>query len=76
MSYNFVFFSDVNLLVKFAYLENKFGDKERFQTLFEQVLSSYPKRTDIWISYVDATVKNENIDMARYKTEVILEFYK
>ncbi|KAJ8683691.1 hypothetical protein QAD02_019483 [Eretmocerus hayati] len=55
----------VEVLVKFAQLENKFGDKERSQTLFEQVLSSYPKRTDVWSSYVDSLVKSGDIDLAR-----------
>lgn len=58
-------FSDVNLIVRFAQLENKLGDKERSQTLFEQILSSYPKRVDVWSSYVDALVKAGDIDIAR-----------
>ncbi|XP_015588888.1 protein RRP5 homolog [Cephus cinctus] len=55
----------VDLMVKFAQLENKFGDKERSQTLFEQVLSSYPKRVDVWSSYVDSLIKSGDIDIAR-----------
>lgn len=58
--------ADVNLMVKFAQMENKFGDKERAQTLFEQILSSYPKRVDVWSSYVDALVKSGDLDVARY----------
>ncbi|OAD57691.1 Protein RRP5 like protein, partial [Eufriesea mexicana] len=55
----------VNLMVKFAIMENKFGDKERAQTLFEQILSSYPKRVDIWSCYVDSLVKSNDIEIAR-----------
>ncbi|XP_071562624.1 rRNA biogenesis protein RRP5 [Temnothorax nylanderi] len=55
----------VNLLVRFANLENKLGDKERAQTLFENILSSYPKRVDVWSCYVDCLIKSENIDLAR-----------
>lgn len=55
----------VDLIVKFAQLENKFGDKERSQTLFEQVLTSYPKRTDVWSAYVDSLAKSDQIDIAR-----------
>ncbi|XP_071873490.1 ribosomal RNA Processing 5 [Bombus fervidus] len=55
----------VNLMVRFAIMENKFGDKERAQTLFEQILSSYPKRVDIWSCYVDSLVKSNDIDIAR-----------
>lgn len=65
-------FADVNLLVRFANLENKLGDRERAQTLFENVLSSYPKRVDVWSSYVDCLIKSENIDSARCE---ILWFY-
>lgn len=55
----------VNLMVRFAIMENKFGDKERSQTLFEQILSSYPKRVDIWSCYVDSLIKSNDIDIAR-----------
>lgn len=55
----------VNLMARFAIMENKFGDKERAQTLFEQILSSYPKRVDIWSCYVDSLVKSNDIDIAR-----------
>ncbi|XP_018058355.1 PREDICTED: protein RRP5 homolog [Atta colombica] len=55
----------VNLLVRFANLENKLGDKERAQTLFENILSSYPKRIDVWSCYVDCLIKSKDIDLAR-----------
>ncbi|XP_008558137.1 protein RRP5 homolog [Microplitis demolitor] len=55
----------VNLMVKFAQMENRFGDKERAETLFEKILISYPKRVDVWSSYVDVLVKSENFDAAR-----------
>ncbi|XP_068987093.1 protein RRP5 homolog [Bombus flavifrons] len=55
----------VNLMARFAIMENKFGDKERAQTLFEQILSSYPKRVDIWSCYIDSLVKSNDIDIAR-----------
>lgn len=52
-------------MVRFAQLENRYGDKERAQTLFEKVLSSYPKRVDVWSAYVDALVKSGDIPIAR-----------
>ncbi|XP_011176334.3 protein RRP5 homolog [Solenopsis invicta] len=55
----------INLLVRFANLENKLGDQERAQTLFENILSSYPKRVDVWSCYVDCLIKSKNIDLAR-----------
>lgn len=55
----------MNLMTRFAMLENKFGDRGRAQTLFEQILSSYPKRVDIWSCYVDSLTKSNDIDIAR-----------
>lgn len=55
----------VDLIIQFANLENKYGDKERFKTLFEQILTSYPKRIDVWTSFVDLLIKNNDIDSAR-----------
>lgn len=58
-------FADVNLLVQFANLENKMGEWERAQTLYENILSSYPKRVDVWSCYVDCVIKSKNIDLTR-----------
>ncbi|XP_043469012.1 protein RRP5 homolog [Leptopilina heterotoma] len=55
----------VNLIVRFANMENSHGDKERSQTLFEQILNSYPKRTDVWSCYVDSLIKSGDIEIAR-----------
>lgn len=57
---------DVDLISRFASLENQFGNAERAQTLFEQVLTSYPKRVDIWSQYINMLVKSSQIDIARY----------
>ncbi|XP_046478494.1 rRNA biogenesis protein RRP5 [Neodiprion pinetum] len=59
----------VDLMVRFAQLENKYGDKERAQTLFEKILSSYPKRVDVWSAYVDALIKSADIPIARQVLE-------
>ncbi|EFN87453.1 Protein RRP5-like protein, partial [Harpegnathos saltator] len=58
-------FQHVNLVVQFALLENKLGDKERAHMLFEEILKTYPKRIDVWFTYVDCLVKTEDIDLAR-----------
>ena len=52
-------------MVRFAQLENKYGDKERSQTLFEKIISTYPKRTDVLSSYVDSLIKASDIETAR-----------
>ena len=46
-------------------LEFKHGEPERGKTLFDNVLTSYPKRTDICSMYVDVLIRNEDITAAR-----------
>lgn len=43
----------INTIVKFGILEFKLGDAERGRTVFENILSNYPKRVDIWSIYLD-----------------------
>lgn len=57
--------TDVEVISKFAHLENQLGEPERAQTLMEHILTSYPKRVDIWNSYVDMLVKNGQLEAAR-----------
>ena len=59
------FSSDVDIIVKFSQLEFKFGEVERGKTMFENVLSNYPKRTDIWSVYLDMMIKNEDLEATR-----------
>ncbi|CAF0899094.1 unnamed protein product [Adineta ricciae] len=47
----------VEMINKFGQLEFKYGDKERAKTLYEKLLSSYPKRTDLWSIYIDMLIK-------------------
>lgn len=35
------------------------------QTLLDQVVTSYPKRVDVWTQYVDMLIKEDMIDSAR-----------
>ena len=58
-------FADVAVMVRFAQLENNYGDKEKSQMLFEKILALYPKRTDVWASYVDSLISTGNIEIAR-----------
>ena len=57
---------DIDLISRFAQLEVKFGEIERGKTLFDTMMMSYPKRTDLWIVYVDTLTKAGEIDGARY----------
>ncbi|XP_037828892.1 LOW QUALITY PROTEIN: protein RRP5 homolog [Lucilia sericata] len=55
----------VNTIVVFANLNHRHGNNEMAQTLLDQVVTSYPKRVDVWCQYVDMLVKAELIDSAR-----------
>lgn len=41
------------VLTKFGQLEYTHGSTERGRTIFEGILSNYPKRSDIWNVYLD-----------------------
>ena len=52
--------------MKFAQLEFKFGEPERGRTVFESVLSNYPKRVDLWSIYIDMMIRLEDPQPVRY----------
>ena len=56
----------MEVLSKFAQLEYKMGEPERGKTMFENILSSYPKRTDLWSVYIDMTIKLADLSDVRY----------
>ena len=53
------------MISEFALMENSDGSPEEAQTLFENVLTCHPSRTDIWCLYVDMMTKSNRIDLAR-----------
>uniref|UniRef100_A0A915PIT9 S1 motif domain-containing protein n=1 Tax=Setaria digitata TaxID=48799 RepID=A0A915PIT9_9BILA len=55
----------VTILSRFAQLEFKFGDVEQSKTIFESILNSYPKKTDVWTVYIDLLIKTGKIEDAR-----------
>lgn len=52
------FLSGVDVIAKFAQLEFRYGDAEKGRTMFDKVLTSYPKRTDLWSVFIDLMVKH------------------
>jgi rRNA biogenesis protein RRP5 len=54
----------IEVISKFAQMEFKFGDPEHGKTLFENILSNFPKRVDLWSVYIDMmckyVLKNDN----------------
>lgn len=54
----------LSLTSKFAQLEFKHGDAERGRTLFETLLSQWPKRLDLWNVLIDMEISHGGDDMA------------
>lgn len=48
----------VDLIAKFARLEFQYGNTERAKSMFDKVLGTYPKRTDLWSVFLDLMVKH------------------
>ncbi|VDK49958.1 unnamed protein product [Cylicostephanus goldi] len=59
----------VPLISRFAQMEFRKGDYERGRTLFENLVTAYPKKTDIWIVYADLCLKHLGIETARQVLE-------
>jgi len=50
---------------KFAQMEFNFGDTERGKTMYEKLVSTYPKRVDIWKSYTEQLTRIGDVDASR-----------
>ncbi|KAM9817961.1 protein RRP5 homolog isoform 2-T5 [Syngnathus typhle] len=48
----------VDVIAKFAQLEFRYGNTEKGFAMFDKVLTSYPKRTDLWSVFIDLMVKH------------------
>nr|XP_032808065.1 protein RRP5 homolog [Petromyzon marinus] len=55
----------VDVIVKFAQLDFRSGEVEHGVAVFENTLSSYPKRTDIWSIYIDMLAKHGTAQQIR-----------
>ncbi|KAI8806617.1 hypothetical protein BJ742DRAFT_679848, partial [Cladochytrium replicatum] len=60
------------ILTKFAQTEFKFGEPERGRTLFEGIISAYPKRVDIWNIYLDMEASYGDVDSTRRVFERVI----
>ncbi|VEN41077.1 unnamed protein product [Callosobruchus maculatus] len=57
--------TQMEIIVRFAILEFKHGEEEHGAAIFETILSSEPRKVNIWTTYVDQLVKKGKIDQAR-----------
>ena len=62
----------VEVISKYASAEFDCGSVDRGRVVYEDLLASYPKRTDIWNVYVDKEVKAGNVRQARHLLERLL----
>ncbi|KAJ8317008.1 hypothetical protein KUTeg_004912 [Tegillarca granosa] len=62
----------VEVIAKFAQMEYKYGEPERGKTMFENILSNYPKRSDLWSVYIDMSTKAGDTDSTRQLYERII----
>ena len=53
------------MLTKYALAEFDVGSQDRGRSVFEELVSNYPKRTDLWHVYVDKEIKSGMHDRAR-----------
>ncbi|CAD5218145.1 unnamed protein product [Bursaphelenchus okinawaensis] len=66
----------VTIMSRFAQLEYKHGDAEKGKTIFEKILSTYPKRLDIWHVYADFSLKYEGVREARRLFERFVKLHE
>lgn len=59
----------VAIIAKFAQMEFKYGDVERGKSMFDSILASYSKRTDLWLVYVDLLAKVPDVEAVRKTLE-------
>ena len=52
----------MELISKFAQLEFRHGAPERGRTVFDGILSNYPKRVDVWSVYLDMEIRIAEAD--------------
>ena len=56
----------VEMISKFGQIEFKYGNVERGRTIFEGIISNYPKKVDQWSVYLDMEIRNGDRDIIRF----------
>jgi len=55
----------IEVISKYAMAEFEYGSPDRGRVVFEELLSNYPKRSDLWNLYVDKEIKHGFVSPAR-----------
>ena len=72
----FVSFADIATIVQFALHEFRYGEPQRGQTMFESILTNYPKRSDLWSVYLDMMIKQGDTEPVRWGANPQIQFYE
>ncbi|TPX58764.1 hypothetical protein SpCBS45565_g07918 [Spizellomyces sp. 'palustris'] len=62
----------VKTICKFAQMEFKYGEPERGRTIFEGIMSNYPKRIDLWSIYLDMEMRTGDTAIIRRLFERVI----
>ncbi|KAL9983734.1 hypothetical protein ACROYT_G005955 [Oculina patagonica] len=62
----------VETIVQFALHEFRYGEPQRGQTMFESILTNYPKRSDLWSVYLDMMIKQGDVEPVRQIFERVI----
>lgn len=57
--------TDIETIVQFAMHEFRYGEPQRGRTMFESILTNYPKRSDLWSVYLDMMIKQGDVEPVR-----------
>ncbi|XP_019627856.1 PREDICTED: protein RRP5 homolog [Branchiostoma belcheri] len=55
----------LEVISRFAVMEFKLGDVERGRTMFENILSNYPRQVNVWSVYLEMLIKTGDLDQVR-----------
>ena len=58
----------VDLVCKFAQFEFKHGSPERGRTTFDGIVSTYPRRVDVWSIYIDMEIRQGDVRPRNLRT--------
>jgi len=61
--------SQMNIIIRFAIMEFKYGEQDQGCAIFETVLMSDPRKVNIWVTYVDQLIKKNCTNEARQVLE-------
>lgn len=59
----------MNIIVRFAIMEFKYGEPDQGCAIFETILTTDPRKVNIWVTYVDQLVTKGRIEEARQVLE-------